>query len=535
MTAFRRTIRTSLVFAIFAVAAAAQNLTCPARTGGKDFHGQTITGANFAYQDLTNANFSGATLVAPYFAHANLTGTNFQDAVIVNDGSNPTLVADFSFANLQDACFIRAQFNGPTYLANASLTCADFSETNLTNGNALFGESPLNIDRNRTNCRLAFRSSLMSCEFLSDWPFLDLSGANLRACLTQLSGRDFSNAYLEGVDLSGAVLDNMKFVNADLGKANLNRASLQNVDFSFARLFGAQLNNANLTDATLYNAYLSNNVGGSISNAASLRHAHLKNVNLSSAQLSGVDFSYSNFYGDYATAVGACKTALSRDRCNEQPARNYQGFTCGCAAAHGATMTETKFDSAYLFGVDFTEAKGEAADFGEAVLAGANFSGASFSSNPQGVVASFFRAYLQGANLEGAELGDSPNLSGAFVDFRPGGNNIYIFLDGINHNQFTCANCTPPTGTNVCVLLNYPRPTTVPYNTTLTCPNGDKAVCGPDDPNGYNQFWKSPLDIGNPPTGIPPAWYEDDATYTKAANPNSVCKNAGPDSAILFW
>ncbi len=523
---------------LFTGAAGAQNLTCPSGPTGKDFHGQTIVRANFAYQDLTNANFSGATLVAPFFAFANLTGANFQNAVLLNDTSSSNLVADFSFAVLNTACFIGAQFNGPTYLTNADLTCADFSRTDLTNGNAIFGESPLAFDRSRTECRTAFRSSVMNCEFLNDWPLLDLSRANIRGCANQLAGRDFSDAKMPDVDLSGVQLDNAKFVRADLSRAILNRASLQNADLSYAKLFGAQLNNANLTGASLYAAFLANDQGGNITNSAAVRQAHLKNVNLSGAHLSGVDFTYSNFYGDNPTQTGACKTVLSRNQCNQAGSENYQGFTCHCAAAHAAIMTETKFDNAYLYGVDFTDAKGEAVDFHQAVLTGSNFSGAVLSANPQGVAASFSRAFLQGVNLAGTQLNDKPNLTDAFVDFGASGNNIYIFLDGVNHNQFTCPNCQPASGTDVCVIVNYPQPTRVPVagSTILTCPNGAVGDCGPDDPNGGNLLWKSSLNIGKPPSGVPPAWYELNATYTPApANPGSICKGAGPDSAVLFW
>ncbi len=83
------------------------------------------------------------------------------------------------------------------------------------------------------------------------------------------------------VDLSGVLLDNAKFVRADLTRAILNRASLQNADLSYAKLFGAQLNKTNLTGASLYAAYLANDHGGHITNAAAVRQAHLKNVNLS--------------------------------------------------------------------------------------------------------------------------------------------------------------------------------------------------------------------------------------------------------------
>ncbi len=161
-----------------------------------------------------------------------------------------------------------------------------------------------------------------------------------------------------------------------------------------------------------------------------------------------------------------------------------------------------------------------------------------FSANAQGVAASFSRAFLQGVNLEGAQLNDKPNLMDAFVDFGLDGNNIYIFLDGLNHNQFTCRNCRPESGSDVCVIVNYPQPTRVPVegSTILTCPNGEVGDCGREDPTGGNLFWKSGLNIGTPPSGVPPAWYEHNATYTPTPdNPGSICKGTGPDSAILFW
>jgi uncharacterized protein YjbI with pentapeptide repeats len=536
-----RVVRLSLFAGLLALGARAQNLTCPANAAPPDrnFQGQTIQRGNFAYRDLTNANFSGATLIAPFFDFANLTNAKFQGATIVDDPSNPALVADFSFARLDGACFIGAQFNGPTYFTSASLTCADFSKTDLSAGNAIFGESPLTFDRAKTNCRLAFRASVMNCEFLADWRFLDLSGADVKACSNQLVGRDLSGSKLGSVNLAGANLDGTKFVRADLSRAVLDKASLRGADLSYATLLGAHLNLANLTGANLYHAFLSNDTPSGISNAASVQHAHLKNANLSFAQLSGVDFRYSNFYGHDPAATGVCKTAPSRDKCRESPLTNYQGFTCDCAAAHGAIVRQTKFSHAYLYGVDFTSALGQGVDFSEAVLTGSNFAGAAISSDPQsGTASTFFRAFLQGSNLDGAQLKDRPNLSDAFVDFTPGGNNLYIFLDGANHNQFTCPDCEPPTGTNVCVLVNYPEPTSVPGGgTALTCPSGFIGDCGPPDPSGGNANWKSRIaDLGAPPTGVPPAWYEHDATYSKAPeNPNVICNGQGPDSAIVFW
>jgi uncharacterized protein YjbI with pentapeptide repeats len=528
--------RIVLLIAVWALPGAAQTPACAGSHYHAEpepgFHGQTLVNANFSYSDLTGCDFSGATLIAPFFEYANLTNAKFQGAIFKFDSNNPTVVPDFSFATLKGANFSGAKFEAPTYFTGATLTCADFSNTDLSTKNAIFGPSPLNFDK--TGCRPSFRGSIMDCEFFADWPFLDLSGANIRACISQLQGFDFSGANLSSVDLTGANLDGTKFVNANLDGAILDDASLQGADLSNAFLRGAYLNRANLTNASLYSASLSIDTAEGVYNAAVVQHAHLKNVNLSSATISGVDFSYSNFYGDSPTAQGICKTAPSISKCKESQSNNYEGFACGCASAHLAVMKGTEFANTYLYGVDFTLAQGQGADFSEAVLTGANFNGAVLSADPStGARAKFSRAFLQGTNFSGAQLQNTPNLTDAFVDFRFGGNNIFILLDGADHNEFACQNCSPPTGSNVCVLVTYPAATSVHEDVPLTCPNGAVGNCGPALADGSNPKWASPLDIGDPPSGVPPAWYLQNSTYTKApTDPNTRCNGLKP---TVLW
>lgn len=534
-----RMLRTLLLLSCLSILACAQDIGCAVSpSNDNDFHGQTIVNANFAYQDLTGANFSNATLVAPFFAYANLTKANFEGAVFVGDASNLSSVSDLSFSNLTGACFKHAKFDGTTYFTGANLTCADFSNTDLSNQNAIFGESPLNFDRAQTKCRLTFRSSIMDCEFLGDWRYFDLANADVTACTSQLAGLDFSDGKLSGVNLAGANLDGTKFVNADLSEAILDGASLMGANLSHAKLLGAHLNHVNFTGASLYRAFLSNETESGITNAASVRQSHLKNVNLSYAHLSGVDFTYSNFYGDDANPNSICKTVLQPDQCNNAGnSKNYEGFTCRCASAHGATMTKTTFSGAYLFGVDFTDAQGQGVNFTQAVLTGANLKGAVISADPHsGSSSTFFRAFVQGTDLNGTQFRDRPDLTDAFVDFVDSGNNLYILLNGANHNDFPCPNCSPPKGNDVCVLVNYPLPTQAPdTGVELKCPNGSIGNCG--IANGLNKKWESMItDLSNPPGGVPHAWYESDSTFIPAPkDPSAICNGQGPGSAIIFW
>jgi uncharacterized protein YjbI with pentapeptide repeats len=470
-----------------------------------------------------------------------LTGAKFDGATFQGILGLPTSVPDFTLANLTNASFTNAKFEAPTYLTFANLACADFSGTDITNGNAVFGDEPLRYN-SPASCRTKFQGTTMNCDFIDDWKGFDLTRANVNACITRLAGRDFSGAVLSGVNLGGAVLDGALFGGADLTLAVLDYASLQCrnqqafpptecVDLSHALLQGAQLNQANLSGATLYKAFLSNKPAPNpIPQAAKLKHAHLLNVNLAGAQLSGADFSWANFYGDN---TGPCGTTGGKD---------LSGFTKGCSTAAGAVLTGTHFANAYLFGLDFGSAQIAGVDFDSAVLVGANFSGATIGIDSNtGFGTKFTRAFLQGTNLDLATTLSGADLSNAFVTFRVSDNNsIDIGLDGANHNQFACSTpstCGPAPGQGVCVNVFFP-PTTVPGNNpSITCPDGFPAGssgCGDASSGGnlVNLRWNSHLSID---AASPPGWYKRDATYTPKAPDSAVCNKKGPSAEVTDW
>lgn len=506
----------------------------PSTAPGKNFQGQTLSFPNFSRVDLTNANFKGATLKGAMFIGANLIGADFSGATFIDSG-NPARPNDFSFANLDSACFIKAVFGGTTYFTYAKLPCTDFSLTDLANGNPVFGDQPLVVETS-ASCRTAFRFASMNCEFVGQWGAFDLSNAIVSACATELHGRDFSNAKMPSVNFKGTVLDGTLFVNADLsGDAVLDNASLQCglpvggatprcVDLSNAKLQGASLRSANLTGASLYMAVLSNSDGGK---AASLQGAHLKNVNLSAAQLSGVDFTFANFYGDVPTNPSGCATTGT----------NQSGFTKGCASAYNAQMSGTIFTNAYLYGVDFRSAAIKGGNFLQAVLSGANFTGATITNSDSAARTTFERAHLEGTNLDQATTLDA-DLTDAFVDFRSQGNQLYVLLNGINHNSFACSNpptCKPPSKQNVCVWVRYSQTTVPTTNLKVTCPNpqssGGAGGCG--DASAGNANWASSLDASVPPDpGPPQAGYKSAPTFGKATkDPNVLCGG----TPVLLW
>ena len=502
---------------------AQQSSSCGTAPSGKNFAGKPLTRQNFSHQDLTGANFEGATLTAVSFLGADLTNASFKNATITNDSTNAILVTDFSMANLTGTCFQGAKFTGTTYFTYSTLTCTDFSETINLSTNAVFGPSPLQFDHSINVCRPAFRSVTMSCEFLNDWQYLDLSKADIRLCFSQITNGNFTNARMAGVDFSNADLDGAQFGHAVLTQAKFIGASLQKADLSYAQLQGATLDRANLTGANLYHAFLSNDTQGKVDSSATAQQAHFKNVNFAFATLSGVDFTYANFYGSTPAGQGVCATEKD----------NYQGFTKNCATAHGATLSDTTFTNAYLFGVDFTNAAMRGVNLTQAVLVGANLVATIGTNTFSGSSTTLFRSFLQGANLELATLADSVSAANAFVDFRPGGNIVDIYLSGANHNQFACkGSCNPPTGADVCVETYYLQPSTVPSNNqNLTCPDGSAGPCGNADPGGSNAHWKSPLLGGTLPPDVPLFWYGKTPTYP----PVGWTRNCNGKKPIFNW
>ena len=555
-------------------ATAAPAVSCPASLSadGLDYHGLTLTTCNFAKRDLQKANFSGTTLTAVVFIGANLTGADFSGAIFADSG-NPAFPNDFTFAKLTNAKFAGAKFSGLTYLTYAKLTCTDFSNTDLSTGNAVFGPSPLDYDKN-ASCvapltRTTFASATMNCEFLDDWDSFDLSGAVVSACSDQLKGRNFASGFYANVVFDGADLTGSKWDGADLrcssvqratldgatglagtagtcagacpasgtpatpgtpGKSGclagavFNNASVQGVDLSNAQLYGATFTNANLTNSSLQGAFLTANTVIGIQTAAKFDGAHLKNVNLRGAKLVGVSFDGASFYGSFG---GAAPTFPCQTDVSTCPGSARTGFTCGCASALGADLTSTDFSNAFLYGVDFGDSatKVNGTKFVGAVLAAANFAGATFTVATGGVAPDFTNAQLMGTNLGSNAPLINTSLSGAFVDFGSATNtnngNIVQLQLPAKYTRFR--GFWKPTPAPVCVQVVYGggasatatpgftvAPQTIP---SMTCPDGNRHSAGCGAGNARNPNWNNGLSLNG---AAPPGWFVYDATYQNA-------------------
>ncbi len=246
-----------------------------------DFTGATLSGAVFVGASLRQTNLSRAILDSANFTGTNLSTviwgqgisakqTIFDDCVGVNSaiGSlDPKVNADFSGASFKGADFTGANFSY-AILRETSLLGSVFVGANLQGVD--FTQAQLGGLSKSAAANLAYaylpnvnfsKANLFGISFA----FASLFGAE--ASLTDaatMEEADFSNAYLEGIDLTGANLRGAKFnnaclVNVTLTKANLSPSLSGSVTSSFAGtcLQGASFAQSNLMNADLTGATVS--------------------------------------------------------------------------------------------------------------------------------------------------------------------------------------------------------------------------------------------------------------------------------------
>ncbi|KOY63990.1 pentapeptide repeat-containing protein [Photorhabdus heterorhabditis] len=201
---------------------------------GADFSGALLPSvimenADLSQANLVNVDLSGASLASCNFTGAIMTLVNLQ---------NTTLQT----SNFSQATLVGTDFTG------ANINHVNFSSANLTNARLSLttGYSQLNLS-----------DSTLLATVLTEMNLVDA---------TITAKTDFTQAQMDGVNLSSQNLDQVIFLMASMKKANLDSTSLN----------GAVLVGANLAGATvLGNVSL---VGANLSNAS------LENVNLTGAQ-----------------------------------------------------------------------------------------------------------------------------------------------------------------------------------------------------------------------------------------------------------
>jgi uncharacterized protein YjbI with pentapeptide repeats/RimJ/RimL family protein N-acetyltransferase len=245
---------------------------------GTNFSGATLTNAIFIGARLNKVKFSGATLDGAFFnstdvSHVNwgtaisAKGTHFNSATGIGckiGSANPNEQADFTKADFTGADFSRSDFSYAKLieatLIQSVFEGAIFQGVDFTSAQLGGLEKTAAADMSFTfmpNVNFS-KANLFGVSFAFATVFGALTNMSDAATIEQA---DFSNAYLEGINLTAAALQGAKFNNACMVGVNLTKAQLSptlsgSVTTSLigACLQGAVFTQSNLTSADLSNA-----------------------------------------------------------------------------------------------------------------------------------------------------------------------------------------------------------------------------------------------------------------------------------------
>ncbi|AKH64305.1 MULTISPECIES: pentapeptide repeat-containing protein [Photorhabdus] len=219
--------------------------------------GADFSGALLSSVIMENADLSQANLVNVDLSDASLASCNFTKAIM-------TLV------NLQNTTLQATNFS------QATLAGTDFTGANINNVNF--------SGANLTNARLSLTTGYSQLN-LSDSTLLAtvLTGMDL-VDATITAKTDFTQAQMDGVNLSGQKLDQVIFLMASMKKVNLDNTSLNSAVLVGANLAGAtilgnvSLVGANLSNASLENVNLTGAQFGALSTVACLDDADAQSL-----------------------------------------------------------------------------------------------------------------------------------------------------------------------------------------------------------------------------------------------------------------
>lgn len=323
---------------------------------GVSLDGRDLDRAWLKLADLSHASLSGTHLNKIWgedtiFKSAHLVGAQFNEAFLgkahfdsagrVDETSGQVYpAADLTGAKMGSAVL------GSTDLRGAKLDRADLSKAKF-DGADLSGASAVSA---------VFQSAEMTAT------------ANLSK--GTLNGADFTDAVMNGVAMTGAVGTDIILTRAKLSGANLQ---------------GAVFNRARMEGADLSKAVLGRNLEQTVA-ACQLSGAYMANVNLSSAEATGINLRQARFYGRTASAVSA--TMVNADFGGaELSGTDFTGAALSNASFDGATCVNCKFTRARMAatsvatmdGARFSGARLQGADFSQATASGCIFTDATLS------------------------------------------------------------------------------------------------------------------------------------------------------------
>ena len=248
-----------------------------ANLDGTIFSGATLTRAIFVGASLNKTNFSGATLDGAFFTDTDVSnviwgtaisakGAHFKNSVGIGcqiGSANPNVHANFTKADFTGAVFSKSDFSY-AYLNEATLIKSVFDGA-ICEGTDFTSAQLGGLDKTAAaDMSFSYMPNVIFSKanlFGVSFAFASIFGASTKMSdAATIEQADFSNAYLEGIDLTAATLQGAKFNNACMVGMNLTGAHLSPTlsGSVTSSLIGACLQGAIFTGSDLTNADLSN-------------------------------------------------------------------------------------------------------------------------------------------------------------------------------------------------------------------------------------------------------------------------------------
>lgn len=425
---------------------------------GASLYGSRLAGAIFDGAQIEGASFEETEGLTPgqIYATASYQAKNLQG---VNFGDRSLTGWDFAEQDMRGAYLFSARLTGADF-TNAKIQGAHFGgmETGALAAAQLYSTASYQAgDLSRLDLR--FRT-------VSTW---DFQGQNLTETSFYRSAAlsaNFSDANLESAELFEADLRGADFSDANLTDADLYSAKLGGADLSGAEIAGARLTSTGLTAPQLYStaSYQTGNLrrvaleslkldswnfAGKDLTGASLRWSFMNGIDLSQAIVRDADFSSTTSYGFTSAALYATASYQAGDlggiqlESNNLQGWNFAGQALTNADFYFADCANADFSGANLTGADLSGAKLAGADFNNATIRGASFSFVSEMTTAQFYsTASYQAGDLVGVRFRYLDLAgwDFANADLTNADFADAGVSGVIFTGAkITGADFTSA------------------------------------------------------------------------------------------------
>ncbi len=267
----------------------------------KEDGGECKSTANFSGANLVNADLKGTILTGANFEGANLSGANLTKTDLARRIRATGIIVSMGFisATLRNAILKN------TEITETLLSYADLENLNLEGAkirNADFTGARLrNVDFSKS---VLGKITINPGGLVGAW-VSPKQAEQLHEAGHILSGVNFSEKSLEGINLSGVELEGNNLRDKNLSKANLSKAHLKRIHFGKADLTDTDLSGATLEDCTFNDANLSRTrlEGATLKNTKFSREQfielaqtipNLEGINLSGLNLSNIELAANN-------------------------------------------------------------------------------------------------------------------------------------------------------------------------------------------------------------------------------------------------